>query len=115
MFLLPTPNFGWFFVFAVDLLDLRRGTSACIGAWTLRRFLGAVATKVSLFFASKALACFHKLRSFFGINSSCPRVSRRGVHGVGVVALLVIPSCLPLFWHLRLFAWFRGGVSCFQA
>ena len=35
MFLLPTPNFGWFFVSAVDLLDLRGGIGAYIGEWTL--------------------------------------------------------------------------------
>ena len=103
-FFLPASDFGRFFVISIDFFDLRRSASACIGAWALRRFLRAIATEVSLFFASETLACFHELRSLICVNPSDSRAAWGGVHGVGVIALFVIPSRFPLLRGLRLFA-----------
>ena len=60
----------------------------CIYAWVCRRLLWAITTKMPLFFAGKALACFHELCSLICINFPCLGTTWGGVHSVRVFASL---------------------------
>ena len=68
--------------------------------------LGAVATKVSLFFAGKTLACFHKLCPFVCVDLPSPSTPRGGIHGIWVSVCRPFPCGLPLFKRLRFLARF---------
>ena len=115
MLLLPTPDFGQFFIVAVNFFNLGRSASTCIGMWTLRRSLGAIVTKMPLFFESEALACFHELRSFVCVDLSGSGPAGHGINGIRVATPFVIPSRFPLFWGLQLLAWFLSDISHLQA